>query len=145
MTILTLVATIAAGLFAGASLYVSMVQHPAWLECGPAVAVQEFGPSTRRAAAMQGALAIVALVSGVASWYQGSGVAWLIGGLLLGAIVPFTLIILMPTNRRLLDPALDSGSSEARELLSRFGQLHAVRTLLGVAAFVTFATMSWRA
>jgi hypothetical protein len=144
MTIITLVATVAAGLFAGASLFVTAVQVPAWLECGPAVALKEFGPSTRRAGAMQGALAIMGFVSGVASWYQGSGVAWLIGGLLMGALVPFTLIILMPINRRLLDPALDSGSSEARELLSRFGQLHAVRTLLGVAAFVTFATMSWR-
>jgi hypothetical protein len=48
------------------------------------------------------------------------------------------------TNRRLLDPALESGSGEARELLSRWGRLHALRTVVGVAAFVTFAGLSSR-
>jgi len=77
-------------------------------------------------------------------WYQGGSVAWLVGGLLLGALVPFTLVVLMPTNRRLLDPQLDSGSDEARELLSRWGRLHAVRTVVGIAVFVAFVGLSLR-
>ena len=144
MTITTLVATVAAGLFAGASTYVTVAQHPAWLECGPALAVKEFGPSSRRAAIMQGGLAVVGLLAGAVAWIQGSGVGWLLGGLLLGSLVPFTLIVMMPTNRRLLDPQLDPGSREAGELLSLWGRLHAWRTVVGVIVFVAFVGMSLR-
>ena len=145
MTISTVVASVAAGLFAGASVYVTVVEHPAWVECGPALALRHFGPSSRRAAVMQGLLAVIGLVAGVAAWGQGSGAGWLVGGLLLAAMVPFTLIIIKPTNRRLLDPGLDPGSGEARDLLTRWGQLHAVRTVVGVVAFVVFIGMLVRA
>ncbi len=143
MTIAALIATIAAGLFAGAAVYVTAVEHPARRACGQVLAIKEFGPSYRRAAVMQGGLAVVGLLAGLMAWYQGSGVGWLIGSILLGALVPFTLIVIMPTNRRLLDPRLDSSSSEARELLARWGRLHAVRTVVGVAVFVAFAQMSF--
>ena len=144
MTIATLVATVAAGLFAGASTYVTVAQHPAWLECGTTLAVKEFGPSSRRAAVMQGGLAMVGLVSSAVAWFQGSGIGWLAAGLLLGVLVPFTLVVMMPTNRRLLDPQLDPGSGEAAELLSRWGRLHVVRTVVGVAVIVTFVGLSLR-
>ena len=145
MSIATLIATVAAGLFAGASTYVTVAEHPAWLECGPTLGVRMFGPSSRRAAVMQGGLAVVGLVSGAVAWLQGSGPGWLVGSLLLGSLVPFTLVVMMPTNRRLVDAQLDPGSREAAELLSRWGRLHAVRTVVGVAVFVSFVGMSLRA
>ncbi len=140
-----LVATVASGLFAGAAVCVTVAEPPARLECGQVIAIREFGPSYRRAAVMQGVLAVVGLLASVAAWYRGFGVWWLVWGLLLGALVPFTLVVIMPTNRRLLDPRLDGGSGEARELLARWGRLHAVRTVVGVAVFVAFAGMSLRA
>ena len=139
-----LVATVAAGLFAGAAVYVTVAEHPARLECGQAVAIKEFGPSYRRAAVMQGGLAVVGLLASVVAWYQRGDIGWLVWGLLLGSLVPFTLVVIMPTTRRLLDPGLDSGSAEARELLSRWGRLHAVRTVVGVVVFVAFVGMSLR-
>jgi len=144
MTIAMLVATVAAGLFAGAAVYVTAVEHPARLECGQALALKEFGPSYRRAAVMQGGLAALGLLAGLVAWYQGAGRAWLAGAIVLGALIPYTLLVIMPTTRRLLDPTLDSGSAEARELLSRWGRLHAVRTVVGVAAFVAFAGLCLR-
>jgi hypothetical protein len=144
VTIATFVATVSAGLFAGASMYVSVAQHPAWLECGSRLAIKEFGPSSRRAAIMQGGLAVIGSLAAAVAWFQDSGVGWLVGGLLLSGMVPFTLVIMMPTNRRLLDPQLDAGSSEANELVLRWGWLHAVRTLVGVAVFVTFVGLSLR-
>lgn len=142
--IAVLASTVAAGLFAGAAAYITVVEHPARMECGQALAVREFGPSYRRAAVMQGGLAVVGFVAGVVAWLQGSGGGWLVGGLLLGALVPFTLVVIMPTNRRLLDPGLDGSSDEARELLARWGRFHAVRTLVGVAVFVGFVVLSLR-
>ena len=144
MTVAMLLATVAAGLFAGAAVYVTAVEHPARVECGQLLAIKEFGPSYRRGAVMQGGLAVVGLLSSAVAWYQGSGLGWLVGGLLLGALIPFTLVVIKPTNRRLLDPGLDSGSGEARELLSRWGRLHAVRTVVGVTVFVASVAMSMR-
>ncbi|MGH8566508.1 MAG: DUF1772 domain-containing protein [Gammaproteobacteria bacterium] len=44
----------------------------------------------------------------------------------------------MPTNRQLLSPTLEKTSSHSRELLVRWGRLHAVRSLLSLAALVVF-------
>src|SRR5918999_1837764 len=54
---LALVATVCAGLFAGAAIYITLVEHPARLSCGTALAVREFGPSYLRATLMQAPLA----------------------------------------------------------------------------------------
>jgi uncharacterized membrane protein len=130
-----LIATLCAGLFAGAAAYITFVEHPARLECGTALAVTEFGPSYRRATIMQASLAAVGLVAALAAWAQGAGLVVLLGGILLGVVIPFTLIVILPTNKRLLDPALDKGSPMAAELLARWGRLHAVRSVAGAVAF----------
>ena len=104
----------------GAGPYVNMVEHPAWVECGPALAAKHFGPSARRAGAMQGGLAIVSLLAAVVACIQGYGTAWLMGGLWLATMIPFTFIVIVPLNRRMLDASLDTGSREAVELLRRW-------------------------
>jgi len=129
-------AIVCAGLFAGAALYVTFVEHPARLECGTLLAATEFGPSYRRGTVMQASLAAVGLLAATVAWAQGRGLQVLTGGLLLGIVVPFTLLVILPTNQRLLDPALDRASVEARRLLERWGRLHAVRSVTSVAGFL---------
>jgi hypothetical protein len=133
---LLFIATMCAGLFAGAALYVSLVEHPARVSCGTAVAVAEFGPSYRRAARLQSALASVCFVVAVWAAFRGAGHLVFVAALLMVAVVPFTLLVIMPTNDRLMDPTLNPGSPEAATLLTRWGRLHAVRTVLGLASFV---------
>jgi hypothetical protein len=134
--LLDLIALLFIGLFAGAALYVTLVEHPARLRCGTALAIAEFGPSYRRGAVMQASLAAVGCLVGVADWARGHGVLPLAAGLLMAAVIAFTLVVILPTNKRLLDPALDSGSAEAATLLARWGRLHAVRTVLGGVALL---------
>src|SRR3712207_6387353 len=131
-----LIATLCAGLFAGAAIYITLVEHPARLECGTALAAAEFGPSYRRATVMQASLAAVGLLAAIAAWLRGAGPAVLLGGVLLGLVIPFTLIVILPTNKRLLDPKLDRSSPEAATLLHRWGRLHAVRSVASAVAFV---------
>ena len=131
-----------AGLFSGAALYVSLVEHPARMECGTQIAVMEFGPSYRRAALMQATLALAGFVFSIIAWLSGSHPLWLLGGTLLVLVVPFTLIVIMPTNRMLLDPSLDTNSEKAHQLLVRWGQLHAVRAILGLFAFALLLAIS---
>jgi uncharacterized membrane protein len=114
------------------------VEHPARMECGTALAATEFGPSYRRATRMQASLAIVACLSAFSSWWMSRELAWLVGTILVGSVVPFTLIIMMPTNTRLIDPALNPGSETARQLLVRWARLHAVRTICSLTALLIF-------
>jgi hypothetical protein len=60
------------GLFAGAALYINLVEHPARMSCDVAVALTEFRPSYKRATVMQASLAAVSLVTGIAAWRGGS-------------------------------------------------------------------------
>ena len=134
--VLELIALLCTGLFAGAAVYITLVEHPARLEGGPAVALAEFRPSYRRAAVMQASLAAVGLLTAVGAWALGRGVPVLVAGLLLGAMIPFTLLVVLPTNKRLLDPALDPHSTETASLLTRWGRLHAVRSVASAGALV---------
>ena len=133
--VLEALATICAGLFAGAAIYITFVEHPARLECGTELAATEFGPSYRRATVMQASLAAIGLIASVAAWLQSHALPELIGGLLLGAVIPFTLVVILPTNQRLVASDLDRRSRETAALLRHWGQLHAVRSVLSALAF----------
>jgi hypothetical protein len=137
--LLELIATLCAGLFAGAAIYITFVEHPARLECGTVLAATEFVPSYRRATIMQALLAALGLLAALAAWVQGRGLPVLIAGVLLGLVIPFTLLVILPTNKRLLDPALERSSPEAAGLLARWGRLHAVRSLMSGVAFGVLA------
>lgn len=142
---LEFVAVLCTGVFAGAAIYVTLVEHPARLECGTTLAVTEFGPSYRRAAVMQAALAAAGCLAAVGAWAQGRGMPLLVAGLLLGAAIPFTLVVILPTTKRLLDPALDRNSAEAAALLTHWGRLHAVRSVASGAALILLALYRARA
>ena len=135
------VAVLACGLFAGAAVYLSLVEHPARMECGMELAAAEFAPSYRRATVMQASLAAVGLVSSIAAWLAGASFLWVVAGLLLGSVIPFTLIVILPTNKQLLSPALDRRSAETERLLARWGMLHAVRSVLSGLAFLLFLNL----
>ena len=87
---------------------------------------------------MQASLAAIGFLAAVASWLTSSSRWWLIGGASLMAVIPFTLIVIFPTNKKLLDPSLDKSSELASTLLVRWGRMHAVRSLLSVIAFLIF-------
>jgi hypothetical protein len=135
LRLLEFLATLFAGIFAGAALYVTFAEHPARLSCDTRTAVSEWAPSYKRATVMQAPLAILSLASGVLAWLLGAGTTWLYAAIMIGLVVPFTLIVIMPTNQRLLENR-DLTSDQTRLLLVRWGILHAVRTWLSLTAFV---------
>lgn len=137
-TSLEFIATLSCALFAGAALYINVVEHPARMSCGTEAAASQWAPSYARATWMQAPLAVVGLICALLAWSLGSNVCWLAGGVLLGLVVPFTLVLIKPTNERLLSSGLDKRSDETRRLLGHWNALHAVRTALSVAALVLF-------
>ena len=134
---LEVIAVLTSSLFAGAAVYINLVEHPARLSCGTQVALRQWVPSYKRATIMQAPLALTATVAGVIRGVQG-GAIWFIAAALIGAVIPFTLLVIFRTNERLLDPRLDPGSVEVRALLESWGRLHAVRSALSLMASVLF-------
>jgi hypothetical protein len=132
------IAVLACALFTGAAVYITFIENPARMQCGVKVAATEFAPSYRRATVMQATCAAVALLASIAAWLAGATLWWLIAGVLLGSVIPFTLIVILPTNKRLLSPTLDKRSLEAERLLARWGRLHAVRSILSSIALLLF-------
>ena len=133
-----IVAVFACTLFTGAALYINLVEHPARMECGTEIAARQWAPSYRRATWMQASLAIVSTATGLIVWNHGGGALWGIGALLIGLVVPVTLVVIFPTNKRLLEPGRDVRSTETAGLLDRWASLHAIRTALGVAASLVY-------
>src|SRR5262249_45123078 len=120
----------------GAALYINLVEHPARMGCGTTLAATVFGPSYRRATVMQASLALVAAVSALGAWWLAGSVLWMIGALLIVSVVPFTLLVILPTNNELLSPALERAAPTTHRLLVRWGRLHAVRTLASLTAMI---------
>lgn len=132
------IAVLSCSLFTGAAIYISLVEHPARMECGVEIAATEFSPSYRRATIMQATCAALGLLSSIVAWLAGATFWWLVAGILLGSVIPFTLIVILPTNKRLLSLTLDRRSLEAERLLARWGALHAVRSVLSGVALLLF-------
>jgi hypothetical protein len=139
-----IVSTLSAGLFAGAAIYINLVEHPARVECGIEMALREFAPSYRRATVLQGTLAATGFLFAIAAWFMGASLWWLVGGSILGLVIPFTLIVIFPTNKKLLDPSLDPRSEKAMQLLAKWAKLHAVRSVLALTAFLIFISLLGR-
>ena len=134
--ILELIATFCTAIFAGAASYSNLVEHPARLECGTAAAVRQWRPSYRRATLMQASLALAAVLGSLGAWVLGRGLPVLLAGACIGSVIPFTLIVIYPTNRQLEDPKLDVESLSTATLLSQWNRLHAVRSGAGIVALV---------
>jgi len=142
---LKFIATLSAATFAGAALYVNLVEHPARMTLDARAAVLEWAPAYARGNWMQAPLALLSLVAGLGAWLLGGGIGWALAAVLIGAVVPFTFLGVMPTNRALLAPGRDLAAAETRALLERWARLHAVRTVLSLAATVLYLAIALRA
>ena len=140
-TALEFLATFCCAIFTGAAIYINAVEHPARMSCGVQIALAEWAPSYRRATVMQASLAVLGFAFALLAWLTGAEPRYLVAGIVLVSVAPFTMLVIMPTNRRLmsLEPTRDLAS--AATLLARWNRLHAVRTVLGVGALVMFL---WR-
>jgi hypothetical protein len=145
LTTLQIVATLCAAVFAGAALYINVAEHPARMELDTRSAAMQWAPSYERATRMQAPLALLSFLAGTVVWIMGAGAGWLVAALLIGAVVPFTFVGIMPTNHELLAPGRDLASPETRTLLERWARLHGVRTALSLAATVTYLVLLSRA
>lgn len=131
-------ALLAAAMFAGAALYVSVAEHPARLALDDDAALEQWQVSYPRGALMQASLALIGSLLGALEWLVTGNSLWLLGAVLLFANWPYTFIWIMPTNRALKAMPADGAGPAARRELERWGRLHAGRTILGLLSVGLF-------
>src|SRR5205085_11586538 len=95
-------ALVSAVMFTTWALYIMLVEHPARVASGPVAGRAQFRASYQRAAPWQASFAAIALSSGTAAAGLTGHWAWLAGALAVGAAIPLTLLVIRPTNQRLL-------------------------------------------
>jgi hypothetical protein len=136
--VIGLLALMAAAIFFGAAIYVSVAEQPARLTLDDRALLAEWKPSYKRGTAMQAPLALLGFALGMLAWWQSSHPGFLVGAIAMIAPWPWTLFAIKPTNDALTATDLERAGAASRALIVRWGALHAVRTALGALASLSF-------
>ena len=127
-----------AAIFAGADVYVSVAEQPARLKLETRALLTEWKPSYERGATMQASLAIVSGVLGIIAFLYTHDWRWLVGAALILAPWPYTMFIIMPTNRVLKSTPPEQATDQTRGLIVQWGRLHWGRSALGLLAVAAY-------
>lgn len=131
-------ALVSAALFTGAAIYINIVEQPARLTFDDRALLAQWKPSYARGFIMQALLALTAGLLGILASAVTRDFRWLVGSALMLLNWPFTMLVIMPMNRRLEATPLDQAGEDTRELIEKCAGLHMVRSILGAAATLGF-------
>ena len=84
------------------------------------------------------ASALVAAIAGLIHARFALDSPWTWGSVLLLAIVPFTVVAILPAQKRLSAGTWNPASDETRAMLTQWGRQHVMRSLFGLTALVLF-------
>eukprot|EP01030_Chromulinospumella_sphaerica_P020999 gene20999-20926_t len=117
MIILSVAALVLATLFAGAALYITLVEQPARLTLPDGPLLAQWQPSYKRALPIQAGLAVLGGLAGLVAGYGLRDWRLLAGGLVLLANWPWTMLVIMPVNKRLMAMSEADAGAGSRALL----------------------------
>jgi hypothetical protein len=133
-----LLALTTAALFAGAAFYITIAEQPARLNLDPPALLAEWQPSYARGAIMQASLALISCALGLLAFFFNYDWRWLLGAALIVAPWPYTIFIMMPTNKVLKSTLPSQATEDTHNMVRQWGLLHIMRTLLGALAVAAY-------
>ena len=133
-----LLALVIAALFTGAALYINVAEQPARLALDNKAMLAQWQPSYLRGFAMQASLALASTLFGLLAFWQTGNIWWFVGACLVFANWPYTLVVILPANKRLQAIEAAKADAETRGQMRTWGMLHAGRSALGALATASF-------
>lgn len=133
-----LFALITAALFTGAAVYINFAEQPARLKLSDRALLTEWKTAYRRGTMMQAPLAVAGAVLGAMTWWSSGKGLFLLGALLMLTNLPWSLVVILPVNRKLGAIGPKDDAAHARPAVKRWARLHMVRSLLGIGATAAF-------
>ena len=131
-------ALITAAAFAGAAIYVTVAEQPARLVLDDDALLRQWQSSYPRASVMQASLALGSALLGAAAYASSGDGRWLAGAVLIFANLPFTILVILPTNKRLQALAPAAADLGTRRAIETWARLHLVRDVLGLSATAAY-------
>jgi hypothetical protein len=127
-------ALLIAAFITGAAFYVNFAEQPARLKLEPSHLLAEWLASHKRGFLLQAPLTLLCGVAGAVAYYLSHDWRWLVGAGFILMNVPFTLIVMLPINRKLFATPIKCAGPETVQLIVRWGSHQAIRTLFGACS-----------
>jgi len=127
-----------AAVFTGAAIYINVAEQPARLQLDDLSLLAEWKLAYRRGYMMQASVVIAGGFFGLVAFLSTFEWRWLLGAVILLANWPYTIFVVMLTNRPLMDTHPEAATVETRRIIGRWGILHAGRSALGLVATLIF-------
>lgn len=132
------IALFCCALFAGGSIYISLVEDPATSEGGTEFASSFLLWTYPRPAIVQVVFAVTAALAGTLTGFASGVIGWVIGGMILGIAALLHLFVVLPETRRLTNVDLTADPIHTARVLARLARVHAALSLLSLAALFIF-------
>ena len=133
-----ILALVIAAMFTGAAIYINVVEQPSRLALDDRALLFQWKSSYKRGLVMPAPLALISAALGIGAYFQNHEWRWLLGATLILCNWPYTVLGIMPTNRRLMALRQESDGADTRQLIESWGRLHGGRSVLGLAATISF-------